>query len=490
MFGAELLAAGKDDDFAVEQGPVPAGRRGLEAQVAGGGEGSAGEGGERRVLAAKVDGDVADDLAGLGAGLVIMDEAIGRGGLDHEELPSAAVPNGERAGDGGAIAVGERDADRLARSGLCAYGGNRKQDEGEQGTRDQRHHTHVTARNRAWIAGNETTGVEALIGIRRDGRVGETEHILTGGNVTVSVVRIGTTVRKPATIATAGVTAFLRFLQDAGFSGSPRHLGFDEQGRQVLEFIPGHVGAGELPFGLPDLRRIGKLIREFHDCSATYAAPPSTRWERAMTPDREEIICHNDLAPWNFVRSAERWVFLDWDGAGPGSRLWDLAYAAIAFAPIELTGDAQRIARRIRALGEGYVLMRERAIAMRELLIDGGRTGREPWARLYKGDHAAYWDDVATFVEQHLRTLEQGLLNRLLNLRAEVAVVDGLGEADPDVEQAEAGDHAAHGAAVEDAGQLRPGKDERVVIPDARPPGQHSDKDAEVDAEEDKHEEG
>jgi hypothetical protein len=35
----------------------------------------------------------------------------------------------------------------------------------------------------------------------------------------------------------------------------------------------------------------------------------------------------------------DRWVFIDWDGAGPGSRLWDLAYAAHGFVPLAAGGD-------------------------------------------------------------------------------------------------------------------------------------------------------
>jgi hypothetical protein len=32
-------------------------------------------------------------------------------------------------------------------------------------------------------------------------------------------------------------------------------------------------------------------------------------------------------------------VFIDWDGAAPGSRLWDLAYAITGFVPLHSHGD-------------------------------------------------------------------------------------------------------------------------------------------------------
>lgn len=62
------------------------------------------------------------------------------------------------------------------------------------------------------------------------------------GNTTVSVVRVGDTVRRPVGPWTASVEAVLEHLWVVGFSGAPRPLGRDDQGRQVLEFIRGEVG--------------------------------------------------------------------------------------------------------------------------------------------------------------------------------------------------------------------------------------------------------
>src|SRR5579862_4266753 len=98
-----------------------------------------------------------------------------------------------------------------------------------------------------------------------------TEIPLSGGNMSSGVVRVGGTVRRPAGPWTPAVHALLTHLHDAGFDGAPRPLGLDEQGREVLTFIPGAVawsGHFHLLDGEVQVRRAARLIREFHDAVA------------------------------------------------------------------------------------------------------------------------------------------------------------------------------------------------------------------------------
>lgn len=268
-----------------------------------------------------------------------------------------------------------------------------------EGIRDE---THRAARERV-TAGQRSEG---------DG-VAAHEEPLGGGNVSASVVRVGETVRKPATLATPAVDAFLTHLDAVGFDGAPATYGTDGQGRHVVEFIPGWL-AHDLPtMTLAELGRVGRLIRDLHDASTAFVPPEDAEWDVAIPPDREELICHHDLAPWNLVRDGDRWVFIDWDGSGPGSRLWDLAYAAHGFVQLGAGGDPARDAPRLCALVDGYGLDAEqrRALpqlivdhtrAMFDLLEDGARTGRQLWVRLHAEGHADHWGPAADYAERNL----------------------------------------------------------------------------------------
>jgi Ser/Thr protein kinase RdoA (MazF antagonist) len=248
-----------------------------------------------------------------------------------------------------------------------------------------------------------------------------TEQPLTGGNVSAGIVRVGDTVRRPAGFWSRSVDAFLRHLEDVGFDGAPRSLGFDGSGRHVLSYVP-----GELPFPfrpadpVAACRRVGALIRDFHDAAASFVAPADARWNVVITPDTQDLIVHHDLAPWNLVCGATRWVFIDWDAAGPGSRLWDLAYAAHGFLPLDPRTAADDAGRRLAALADGYrlddqgrhelgCLLVRRIRSMVDLLRNGHRSGNQPWARLWDEGHGASWSADADYTRRHLDVLSRAL---------------------------------------------------------------------------------
>jgi hypothetical protein len=253
-----------------------------------------------------------------------------------------------------------------------------------------------------------------------------TEIPLDGGNMNSGVVRVGDTVRRPAGPWTSAVHALLDHLHAAGFHGAPRPLGIDEQGREVLTFIPGTV-PWPAHFHLLDpddrLQRATRLIREFHDAVADFTPPPHARWQTLIPADGADIIAHHDLAPWNLVVNDTQWAFIDWDIAAPGTRLWDLAYAIHAFVPLSADprfrrGDSDR---RLRLIADTYrlseaqrheivPLLARRTRAMHGFLAAQAANGTQPWAGLWQEGHGDAWWADSEYIAQREDRWREALL--------------------------------------------------------------------------------
>lgn len=253
------------------------------------------------------------------------------------------------------------------------------------------------------------------------------ETPLRGGNMSGGVVRVGGTVRRPAGPWTPAVHALLTYLHEAGFRGAPRPLGIDDQGREVLTFIPGMIAWPD-HFSLLDddrpLRRAVRLIREFHDAVAGFTPPPGARWQSLVPADGNEIIAHHDLAPWNLVINDGQWAFIDWDTAAPGTRLWDLAYAMHGFAPLSADPATQRADadRRLRLIADTYdltegqrldivPLLARRTQAMHDFLAAQAAHGAQPWARLWREGHGGAWEADTRYIAGREQAWHQALLD-------------------------------------------------------------------------------
>jgi hypothetical protein len=199
---------------------------------------------------------------------------------------------------------------------------------------------------------------------------------LLGGRTTAGVVRIGDTVRRPARSNSEFVRALLLHLAEAGFEGAPKCLGVDEQGRDSFSYLKGEVPADLGPFEDRVLVAAARLIRSYHDATAAFAGSV-------------DVVCHNDLSPCNAVFVSGIPVgLIDFDAVAPGTRLWDLGYAAWLWLDIgnrEVSGREQL--RRLRLFAGAYdpelaiddvletMLARQQSL-MREL----GDPDRSTWA--------------------------------------------------------------------------------------------------------------
>lgn len=240
----------------------------------------------------------------------------------------------------------------------------------------------------------------------------EAEQALTGGNASGSVVRVGDTVRKLWTAATPSVISFVQAVRAAGVD-APAPMGRDEQGRQIQELVPGRLAIDSDPLSLPELRRVGSLVRTIHDASTNFVPPADAVWETAIPAPGDELVCHNDLAPWNLI-TGERWVFIDWDAAAPSTRLWDLAYAAQTFTLSDTGRQPEEAARALAAFVDGYgadrrlrerlpAEMSRRAAAMYDLLQSSNLAEKEPWGSMFADGHGEHWKAAAHHVDTHQR---------------------------------------------------------------------------------------
>jgi hypothetical protein len=253
------------------------------------------------------------------------------------------------------------------------------------------------------------------------------EERFLGGNLN-DAVRVGETVRRRAGPWTPTVHALLRFLEREGFE-APRVIGSDENGREVLRYIEGEAHAGN-PAPLPDTvfaeeRMVGAAVhlRQYHDLVARFVPPLSATW-RLVSRQPHEIICHNDWSPWNAVFRDGRYVLtLDWDLAGPGPRIWDVANAAFSWVPL-ISGataipDLDERARRLRVFCDAYGVedrrglipaMRARLIFVGRFISEQARLGDPGMIRLVRSDTPLrMFEDDASYLDRSREVLERAI---------------------------------------------------------------------------------
>ena len=201
--------------------------------------------------------------------------------------------------------------------------------------------------------------------------MGEVETLLLGGTANRGlVVRVGDTVRRPLRPSSPATHALLRHLEAVGFDGAPRVLGLDETGREVLSYVPGQAVIAPAPaWGLTDaaLASVARLLRRFHDATAGFDPAPYPWSHPAPAPFDGAGIAHNDPNLDNIVfRDGRAVALIDFDLAGPGNTVWDVAAAARLWAPLRATADITDVRR-------GRELLRLRAFVDAYGLDDGGR---------------------------------------------------------------------------------------------------------------------
>jgi phosphotransferase family enzyme len=209
-----------------------------------------------------------------------------------------------------------------------------------------------------------------------------TEEVLVGGVANAgSVVRVGDEVRRPTTVHTASIHAFLSALTAEGFDGAPVPLGLDGIGRERLVFIDGNVPVPPYPrWAQTDeaLSSLATLMGRFHAASARVGSMEGTWSDELADPAGGSIICHNDVCPENVVFRDGRAVgLLDFEFAAPGRPVFDLVQCARMCVPVDDETNAGRLgwgtadrAARTRLFVDAYGLDRAGRRAFFEILSE------------------------------------------------------------------------------------------------------------------------
>lgn len=235
----------------------------------------------------------------------------------------------------------------------------------------------------------------------------ETGEPLPGGSMNAPV-RYGDRVHRVAGPWTPTVHALLRHVRERGVTALPEPLGMDEEGREVLTFLPGVVPAYPMPgFVRTDgtLEAAGRLLRAVHDATEGFDLAERTWQLPAHEP--VEVVCLNDVAPYNMVFEGGRLTgLIDLDTASPGPRVWDLAYLAYRLVPIARPGHSDlpassgpELRRRLALLCAAYGDIDAEAVlaVVPERLLElaaftEARAGERPelaaHARMYRADAA------------------------------------------------------------------------------------------------------
>ena len=183
---------------------------------------------------------------------------------------------------------------------------------------------------------------------------------------------VGGKVRRTAGPWTDSVHLLLSHLAAAGFEGAPRPLGRDDQGRDVLTYLPGETVGSARPWPAwthtdEALVQVADWLRRYHQAVADFVPPTDAVWREGQAWTPGLIVAHNDAAPYNAVWDAGRLVgFVDWDMAGPLTKEADLAWMAFSWVPLH--------AREVVS-AEGFTAFSARCTRLETLLARYGWEG-------------------------------------------------------------------------------------------------------------------
>ncbi|MHA3683641.1 phosphotransferase [Leucobacter sp. HY1908] len=185
----------------------------------------------------------------------------------------------------------------------------------------------------------------------------ESEHLAGGSGGVWRICANGVTrVHRPTGPWTPAVHALLEHLHERGLPGIPRVHGIDAEGREVLDYLPGDTLDPETTQpGDAALADAAAWLRKYHDAVRDFR-PGALAWRQGVQAlEADEIICHNDPGLYNWVvQEGEFAGMIDWDRAGPGRPLDDLAFLVWSGVPLLRPAPVADVVRRLQLVAVAY----------------------------------------------------------------------------------------------------------------------------------------
>jgi hypothetical protein len=232
------------------------------------------------------------------------------------------------------------------------------------------------------------------------------------------ILRDGNAVRRPAGFWSPTIHALLTHVHQTGFHRAPQPLGYDDDGNELLTFIPGEVSNYPLSANAASkqaLTSAAVLLRGWHDATVSFLAGESADYKWYLPPREPfEVICHGDFAPYNVVLQGNTAsAIIDFDTAHPAPRVWDIAYALYRWAPLmrpdnlDGFGTLSEQGARARRFCDSYGLSKVQRTHLIDVVIerlqtlvdfmqteaDAGNVAFQ--ANLADGHHLGYLADIA-----------------------------------------------------------------------------------------------
>jgi hypothetical protein len=256
-----------------------------------------------------------------------------------------------------------------------------------------------------------------------------TEEVVLHGGLTNAgrVTRVADTVRRPP--SSAATWALLEHLERVGFDGAPRFLGVDDEGREILSYLPGEAAIEpHQAWALSDeaLVSVADLLRRLHEAVASFD-PSGHVWPDFVPASfRDGLVSHNDPNLDNVIFSGGVAVgLIDFDLAGPGSAVWDVTCAARLWAPLrdelDLPEEVRgRTLERLRLFVDAYGLpegqrprlveaavhTHDRCYRVVRAAVD---SGHEPFGRMWREGGGERAERTRRWLAEHGRQMRAAL---------------------------------------------------------------------------------